>query len=274
MDKFFSMSTQNLLLTLIFALIGVCIVAYLVYKIFRVLKEILDKKDVKLPGVALSDKDKDLPEIIPSVTTNMSNNLVSLVLRVQALYSQYIDSEKSKHEVLLGEQLDKLRAELKNFTNEIKVSYDLLIKEELSESSADYTTQSYIFDAWIRELMKDIQEQLTQVIKRNHLRQKQTEEFEDTVRTIIDSTYADIQSSTLRAPEFIKYKSALTKIFNKSGDSYRKHIEIVLQYAKRESIKIASEVNTIKSKLNEEIVTTVERFFPEVDKTSITEALS
>lgn len=282
MDKFFSMSTQNLSITLVFSLISVGILAYLVFKIIKMLKETIDKKDFHFPNkMDITSKPKEASTPLPmedvQVTTlsnGVENNIVSLVLRVQALYSQYSNTEKSKHDILLGEQLDKLRAELKNFTNEIKTEYDTLIKSNLAEDSADYITQSYIFDAWIREQMKDIQEQLTMVIKRNHLRQKQTEDFEDTVRSIIDTTYADIKSSILRAPEFIKYKSELTRIFNKRGDSYRQHIEIVLQYAKRESIKTANELETLKASLNEEIISTVERFFPEVDKVSMKEALS
>ncbi len=282
MSEFFLMDWKQQLMIAIFVLLAIAIVAGALYLCVQGVVKVIGRTGIHVGGkkggvsIPAPSDDADGLGVIAAIPMDkfpvgMENNLISLVLRVQFLYSQYSDLEKNHYDILLSEQIEKLKAELKNFTNEIKTEYDAFIRKD---NSNDYTTQSYIFDSWIREQVKSIKDNLIYIIKRNHLRQKQTEEFEDTVRSVIDTTYADLKSSALRAPEFIKYKRELAGIFTKCGESYRHYIEIVLQFAKRESVKTAEELEIEKKKLKEDIIVTVERFFPGVDKKSIMDGLA
>lgn len=208
-------------------------------------------------------------EVIPDLRGGLSEeSLVIVICEFQRLTLEYYDTLKTYKDELFDDQRKKFKTELKKYINNIKDKYFEEIKED------PYTVYGNLFSYWFDTAFDTTQDDIKEILKRNHLKFKTSEEFEDIIRQCYDTTFGEILENIERAPEFIKNKRKLRAVIVQEKNAYRTYIDTSLQHAKKLSCETADKIKEAKAALavNQEKV--IKRGFPKVDSTKIMESLN
>lgn len=274
----------TLIILAVFALIIFYGISKVIFQLINFLVKLFSRKKVSLSlkdGIKVEggsdidehgeDKSSIGPEIevIPDLRGGFSEeSLVIVICEFQRLTLEYYDTLKTYKDELFDDQVKKFRTELKKYINSIKDKYFEEIKED------PYTVYGNLFSYWFDTAFDTTQDDIKEILKRNHLKFKTSEEFEDIIRQCYDTTFGEILENIERAPEFIKDKRRLRAVIIQEKNAYRTYIDTSLQHAKKLSCETADKIKEAKATLAESQEKVIQRGFPKVDSAKIMESLN
>lgn len=238
---------------------------FMVAKIIdKILKSLINKKKVALGkgGIVVEEVTEENSNSQPNQET-----LITLICESQTNFMVHYDKMRELREQLLDDQKKKFKTELRKYVNTIKDKYFNLIKEDI------YTTYGTLFSYWFDTVFDITQDDIEIILKRNHLKFKTSEEFEDVIRQCYDSTFGEVLDSVNKAPEFIKEKKKLRELIIVEKNQYRSYLDTSLQYAKKLSCDTALKFESEAKEFKENQRNIVQRTFPKADVDKIMEQI-
>lgn len=237
---------------------------FMVAKIIdKILKNLINKKKIALgkDGVTIEEATAD------SSTQPSQETIITLICESQTNFMVHYDKMRELREQLFDDQKKKFKTELRKYINTIKDKYFNLIKEDI------YTTYGTLFSYWFDTVFDITQDDIEIILKRNHLKFKTSEEFEDVIRQCYDSTFGEVLDSVDKAPEFIKEKKKLRDLIIVEKNQYRSYLDTSLQYAKKLSCDTALKFDLEAKEFKENQRNIVQRTFPKADIDKIMEQI-
>lgn len=237
---------------------------FMVAKIIdKILKSLINKKKVALGkgGIVVEEATEE------SNSQPNQETLITLICESQTNFMVHYDKMRELREQLLDDQKKKFKTELRKYINTIKDKYFNLIKEDI------YTTYGTLFSYWFDTVFDVTQDDIEIILKRNHLKFKTSEEFEDVIRQCYDSTFGEVLDSVDKAPEFIKEKKKLRELIIVEKNQYRSYLDTSLQYAKKLSCDTALKFESEAREFKENQRNIVQRTFPKADVDKIMEQI-
>lgn len=229
----------------------------------KVIKNLINKKKIALgkDGVTIEEATAD------STTQPSQETIITLICESQTNFMVHYDKMRELREQLFDDQKKKFKTELRKYINIIKDKYFNLIKEDI------YTTYGTLFSYWFDTVFDITQDDIEIILKRNHLKFKTSEEFEDVIRQCYDSTFGEVLDSVDKAPEFIKEKKKLRDLIIVEKNQYRSYLDTSLQYAKKLSCDTALKFDLEAKEFKENQRNIVQRTFPKADIDKIMEQI-
>ena len=273
------LSTPLYILTILAILIACGISLYVGYKlvilIINTLQGIAANKKFKVgkDGIEFENDrnnsptallDNNIKVINDPVQTFSDESLVTLIYEMQALFDEYYDRKRDIKLQAIADQLKKFDSERKTFILHVQDKY----LASLSKSE-NYNSYSMLFQYWFITCFSESDEEIRDILNRNHLKEKTADEYTDIINQLFDTTYSQILSHIETAPNFIISHTLLKSIFVGFKNEYREYLDHSLQNAKKVSEKAAEDRRLVEEEFNAKKSDIVHRTFPTVDSDKI-----
>lgn len=273
------LSTPLYILTILAILIACGISLYVSYKlvilIINTLQGIAANKKFKVgkDGIEFENDrnnsptallDNNIKVINDPVQTFSDESLVTLIYEMQALFDEYYDRKRDIKLQAIADQLKKFDSERKTFMFLVQDKY----LASLSKSE-NYNSYNMLFHYWFITCFSESDEEIRDILNRNHLKEKTADEYTDIINQLFDTTYSQILSHIETAPNFIISHTLLKSIFVGFKNEYREYLDHSLQNAKKVSEKAAEDRRLVEEEFNAKKSDIVHRTFPTVDSDKI-----
>ena len=273
------LSTPLYILTILAILIACGISLYVGYKlvilIINTLQGIAANKKFKVgkDGIEFENDrnnsptallDNNIKVINEPAQTFSDESLVTLIYEMQALFDEYYDRKRDIKLQAIADQLKKFDSERKTFILHVQDKY----LASLSKSE-NYNSYSMLFQYWFITCFSESDEEIRDILNRNHLKEKTADEYTDIINQLFDTTYSQILSHIETAPNFIISHTLLKSIFVGFKNEYREYLDHSLQNAKKVSEKAAEDRRLVEEEFNAKKSDIVHRTFPTVDSDKI-----
>lgn len=273
------LSTPLYILTILAILIACGISLYVGYKlvilIINTLQGIAANKKFKVgkDGIEFENDrsnnptallDNNIKVINDPVQTFSDESLVTLIYEMQALFDEYYDRKRDIKLQAIADQLKKFDSERKTFMFLVQDKY----LASLSKSE-NYNSYNMLFHYWFITCFSESDEEIRDILNRNHLKEKTADEYTDIINQLFDTTYSQILSHIETAPNFIISHTLLKSIFVGFKNEYREYLDHSLQNAKKVSEKAAEDRRLVEEEFNAKKSDIVHRTFPTVDSDKI-----
>ena len=273
------LSTPLCILTILAILIACGISLYVGYKlvilIINTLQGIAANKKFKVgkDGIEFENDrnnsptallDNNIKVINDPVQTFSDESLVTLIYEMQALFDEYYDRKRDIKLQAIADQLKKFDSERKTFMFLVQDKY----LASLSKSE-NYNSYNMLFHYWFITCFSESDEEIRDILNRNHLKEKTADEYTDIINQLFDTTYSQILSHIETAPNFIISHTLLKSIFVGFKNEYREYLDHSLQNAKKVSEKAAEDRRLVEEEFNAKKSDIVHRTFPTVDSDKI-----
>lgn len=273
------LSTPIYILTILAILVACGTALFIGYKlvilVINTLQGIASNKKFKVgkDGIAFeNDRDNNPTNLIDnnikvvndSGQTFSDESLVTLIYEMQALFDEYYDRKRDIKLQAIADQLKKFDSERKTFIFIVQDKY--LASLSKSENSNSY---NMLFHYWFITCFSESDEEIRDILNRNHLKEKTADEYTDIINQLFDTTYSQILSHIETAPNFIINHTLLKNIFVGFKNEYREYLDHSLQNAKKVSEKAAEDRRLVEEEFNAKKSDIVHRTFPTVDSDKI-----
>ena len=273
------LSTPLYILTILAILIACGISLYVGYKlvilIINTLQGIAANKKFKVgkDGIEFENDrnnsptallDNNIKVINDPEQTFSDESLVTLIYEMQALFDEYYDRKRDIKLQAIADQLKKFDSERKTFMFLVQDKY----LASLSKSE-NYNSYNMLFHYWFVTCFSESDEEIRDILNRNHLKEKTADEYTDIINQLFDTTYSQILSHIETAPNFIISHTLLKSIFVGFKNEYREYLDHSLQNAKKVSEKAAEDRRLVEEEFNAKKSDIVHRTFPTVDSDKI-----
>lgn len=273
------LSTPLYILTILAILIACGISLYVGYKlvilIINTLQGIAANKKFKVgkDGIEFENDRNNSPTALLDNNIKVINepgqtfsdeSLVTLIYEMQALFDEYYDRKRDIKLQAIADQLKKFDSERKTFMFLVQDKY----LASLSKSE-NYNSYSMLFQYWFITCFNESDEEIRDILNRNHLKEKTADEYTDIINQLFDTTYSQILSHIETAPNFIISHTLLKSIFVGFKNEYREYLDHSLQNAKKVSEKAAEDRRLVEEEFNAKKSDIVHRTFPTVDSDKI-----
>lgn len=273
------LSTPLYILTILAILIACGISLYVGYKlvilIINTLQGIAANKKFKVgkDGIEFENDRNNSPTALLDNNIKVINepgqtfsdeSLVTLIYEMQALFDEYYDRKRDIKLQAIADQLKKFDSERKTFILHVQDKY----LASLSKSE-NYNSYSMLFQYWFITCFSESDEEIRDILNRNHLKEKTADEYTDIINQLFDTTYSQILSHIETAPNFIISHTLLKSIFVGFKNEYREYLDHSLQNAKKVSEKAAEDRRLVEEEFNAKKSDIVHRTFPTVDSDKI-----
>ena len=275
------LSTPLYILTILAILVACGIALFVAYKlvilIINTIQTITNNKKLKLSkdGIELeNDKggQKDNPTLendLPKVVNDMGfvfseESLVTLIYELQNLCNEYYDKKRDI-------KLQAMTDQLKKFNSE-RLTFIILIQEKYLASlpkSANTDSYTMLFHYWFKTCFADTEDEIRDILQRNHLKDKTSDEYTDIINQLFDTTYGQVLTGVESAPGFIIDPKTLKTIIAEHRNEYRDYLDHSLQNAKKISEKAADDRKNIDNEFRTKRSEVIKRTFPAVDSEKI-----
>lgn len=277
------LSTPLYILTILAILIACGISLYVGYKlvilIINTLQGIAANKKLKVgkDGIEFENDrsnnptallDNNIKVINDPVQTFSDESLVTLIYEMQALFDEYYDRKRDIKLQAIADQLKKFDSERKTFMFLVQDKY----LASLSKSE-NYNSYNMLFHYWFITCFSESDEEIRDILNRNHLKEKTADEYTDIINQLFDTTYSQILSHIETAPNFIISHTLLKSIFVGFKNEYREYLDHSLQNAKKVSEKAAEDRRLVEEEFNAKKSDIVHRTFPTVDSDKILKSI-
>lgn len=277
------LSTPLYILTILAILIACGISLYVGYKlvilIINTLQGIAANKKFKVgkDGIEFENDrsnnptallDNNIKVINDPVQTFSDESLVTLIYEMQALFDEYYDRKRDIKLQAIADQLKKFDSERKTFMFLVQDKY----LASLSKSE-NYNSYNMLFHYWFITCFSESDEEIRDILNRNHLKEKTADEYTDIINQLFDTTYSQILSHIETAPNFIISHTLLKSIFVGFKNEYREYLDHSLQNAKKVSEKAAEDRRLVEEEFNAKKSDIVHRTFPTVDSDKILKSI-
>ena len=280
------LSTPLYLLT-IFAILAACgialFVAYkLVILIINTIQTIANHKKLKLgkDGIELENDSANNQNVIDtadagsikvsdeSSQTFSDESLVTLIYEMQELFDDYYERKRDLKLQAMADQLKKFDSERMTFIFLVQEKY--LASLSKTENSNSY---SMLFHYWFWTCFNETNEEIRDILQRNHLKEKTADEYADIINQLFDTTYSLMLTHVETAPNFIINHSLLKSVIVGVRNEYRDYLDHSLQNAKKISEKAAEDRRLLEEEFNTKKSDVVHRTFPTVDSDKIIKSI-
>lgn len=273
------LSTPLYILTILAILITCGISLYVGYKlvilIINTLQGIAANKKFKVgkDGIEFENDRNNSPTALLDNNIKVINDpgqtfsdesLVTLIYEMQALFDEYYDRKRDIKLQAIADQLKKFDSERKTFMFLVQDKY----LASLSKSE-NYNSYNMLFHYWFITCFSESDEEIRDILNRNHLKEKTADEYTDIINQLFDTTYSQILSHIETAPNFIISHTLLKSIFVGFKNEYREYLDHSLQNAKKVSEKAAEDRRLVEEEFNAKKSDIVHRTFPTVDSDKI-----
>lgn len=273
------LSTPLYILTILAILIACGISLYVGYKlvilIINTLQGIAANKKFKVgkDGIEFENDRNNSPTALLDNNIKVINepgqtfsdeSLVTLIYEMQALFDEYYDRKRDIKLQAIADQLKKFDSERKTFMFLVQDKY----LASLSKSE-NYNSYNMLFHYWFKTCFSESDEEIRDILNRNHLKEKTADEYTDIINQLFDTTYSQILSHIETAPNFIISHTLLKSIFVGFKNEYREYLDHSLQNAKKVSEKAAEDRRLVEEEFNAKKSDIVHRTFPTVDSDKI-----
>lgn len=273
------LSTPIYILTILAILVACGTALFIGYKlvilVINTLQGIASNKKFKVgkDGIAFeNDRDNNPTNLIDnnikvvndSGQTFSDESLVTLIYEMQALFDEYYDRKRDIKLQAIADQLKKFDSERKTFIFIVQDKY--LASLSKSENPNSY---NMLFHYWFITCFSESDEEIRDILNRNHLKEKTADEYTDIINQLFDTTYSQILSHIETAPNFIINHTLLKNIFVGFKNEYREYLDHSLQNAKKVSEKAAEDRRLVEEEFNAKKSDIVHRTFPTVDSDKI-----
>lgn len=273
------LSTPLYILTILAILIACGISLYVGYKlvilIINTLQGIAANKKFKVgkDGIEFENDrnnsptallDNNIKVINDPVQTFSDESLVTLIYEMQALFDEYYDRKRDIKLQAIADQLKKFDSERNTFMSHVQDKYIASLSK-----SENYNSYSMLFQYWFITCFSESDEEIRDILNRNHLKEKTADEYTDIINQLFDTTYSQILSHIETAPNFIISHTLLKSIFVGFKNEYREYLDHSLQNAKKVSEKAAEDRRLVEEEFNAKKSDIVHRTFPTVDSDKI-----
>ena len=273
------LSTPLYILTILAILIACGISLYVGYKlvilIINTLQGIAANKKFKVgkDGIEFENDRNNSPTALLDNNIKVINepgqtfsdeSLVTLIYEMQALFDEYYDRKRDIKLQAIADQLKKFDSERKTFMFLVQDKY----LASLSKSE-NYNSYNMLFHYWFITCFSESDEEIRDILNRNHLKEKTADEYTDIINQLFDTTYSQILSHIETAPNFIISHTLLKSIFVGFKNEYREYLDHSLQNAKKVSEKAAEDRRLVEEEFNAKKSDIVHRTFPTVDSDKI-----
>ena len=273
------LSTPLYILTILAILIACGISLYVGYKlvilIINTLQGIAANKKFKVgkDGIEFENDRNNSPTALLDNNIKVINepgqtfsdeSLVTLIYEMQALFDEYYDRKRDIKLQAIADQLKKFDSERKTFILHVQDKY----LASLSKSE-NYNSYNMLFHYWFITCFSESDEEIRDILNRNHLKEKTADEYTDIINQLFDTTYSQILSHIETAPNFIISHTLLKSIFVGFKNEYREYLDHSLQNAKKVSEKAAEDRRLVEEEFNAKKSDIVHRTFPTVDSDKI-----
>lgn len=273
------LSTPIYILTILAILVACGTALFIGYKlvilVINTIQGIASNKKFKVgkDGIAFeNDRDNNPTNLIDnnikvvndSGQTFSDESLVTLIYEMQALFDEYYDRKRDIKLQAIADQLKKFDSERKTFIFIVQDKY--LASLSKSENSNSY---NMLFHYWFITCFSESDEEIRDILNRNHLKEKTADEYTDIINQLFDTTYSQILSHIETAPNFIINHTLLKNIFVGFKNEYREYLDHSLQNAKKVSEKAAEDRRLVEEEFNAKKSDIVHRTFPTVDSDKI-----
>lgn len=277
------LSTPLYILTILAILIACGISLYVGYKlvilIINTLQGIAANKKFKVgkDGIEFENDrsnnptallDNNIKVINDTGQTFSDESLVTLIYEMQALFDEYYDRKRDIKLQAIADQLKKFDSERKTFMFLVQDKY----LASLSKSE-NYNSYNMLFHYWFITCFSESDEEIRDILNRNHLKEKTADEYTDIINQLFDTTYSQILSHIETAPNFIISHTLLKSIFVGFKNEYREYLDHSLQNAKKVSEKAAEDRRLVEEEFNAKKSDIVHRTFPTVDSDKILKSI-
>lgn len=273
------LSTSLYILTILAILVACGITLFIGYKlvilIINTLQGIAANKKFKVSkdGIAFENDrnnnptnliDNNIRVVNDPEQTFSDENLVTLIYEMQALFDEYYDRKRDIKQRAINDQTKKFDSERLTFIFIVQEKY--LAGLSKSENSNSY---NMLFHYWFLTCFNESDEEIKDILDRNHLKEKTADEYTDIINQLFDTTYSQILSHIETAPNFIINHMLLKSIFAGFKNEYREYLDHSLQNAKKISEKAAEDRRLVEEEFNSKKSEIVHRTFPTVDSDKI-----
>lgn len=273
------LSTPIYILTILAILVACGTALFIGYKlvilVINTLQGIASNKKFKVgkDGIAFeNDRDNNPTNLIDnnikvvndSGQTFSDESLVTLIYEMQALFDEYYDRKRDIKLQAIADQLKKFDSERKTFIFIVQDKY----LASLSKSE-NFNSYNMLFHYWFITCFSESDEEIRDILNRNHLKEKTADEYTDIINQLFDTTYSQILSHIETAPNFIINHTLLKNIFVGFKNEYREYLDHSLQNAKKVSEKAAEDRRLVEEEFNAKKSDIVHRTFPTVDSDKI-----
>ena len=273
------LSTPLYILTILAILIACGISLYVGYKlvilIINTLQGIAANKKFKVgkDGIEFENDRNNSPTALLDNNIKVINDpgqtfsdesLVTLIYEMQALFDEYYDRKRDIKLQAIADQLKKFDSERKTFMFLVQDKY----LASLSKSE-NYNSYNMLFHYWFITCFSESDEEIRDILNRNHLKEKTADEYTDIINQLFDTTYSQILSHIETAPNVIISHTLLKSIFVGFKNEYREYLDHSLQNAKKVSEKAAEDRRLVEEEFNAKKSDIVHRTFPTVDSDKI-----
>lgn len=278
MASLFEKLTTNLspnmyLVTLLVVVVGLLMILYTVYKVILLLVNLIGKKKLKLGKDGVQFEDIGNPvgsgtELYHSKNVS-EENLVTLIIELQDNFTEYSEKVRDIKMQTIEDQLKKFRSELKSYIVYIEEKY-LSSLEKKEKIDVSY---SMLFKYWFETCFDSTQYDIRQILDRNHLKYKTTDEYTDIINQLYDTTYGELISEIENAPAYIKDAIGLKNVVNENRNLYRDYIDNSLQTAKKLSECASEKSSNLYNSFVAYRMDIIKRTFPTINVESIINVL-
>lgn len=277
------LSTPLYILTILAILIACGISLYVGYKlvilIINTLQGIAANKKFKVgkDGIEFENDRSNSPTALLDNNIKVINDpgqtfsdesLVTLIYEMQALFDEYYDRKRDIKLQAIADQLKKFDSERKTFMFLVQDKY----LASLSKSE-NYNSYNMLFHYWFITCFSESDEEIRDILNRNHLKEKTADEYTDIINQLFDTTYSQVLSHIETAPNFIISHTLLKSIFVGFKNEYREYLDHSLQNAKKVSEKAAEDRRLVEEEFNAKKSDIVHRTFPTVDSDKILKSI-
>lgn len=230
------------LVTMVFVSVIIMTLCFFIYKIIKLISEKISSVKIGKAEVGLRTESINNIEV-EDITSKKEINMRSLINLIRELPETAIAYNNKINEIkrqLIEDQLQKFKAELRNYKKSIRETYCELINIDLNSD------KSKLFSYWFESLFDEVDLEINAVLIRNGLIEKTAEQLEDTLRKLYEESYAVIIEGTENAPSFITNPMGLREIVNDKRNDYKKFLDLSLNHAKK--LRVDAEEKFIKAK--------------------------
>jgi hypothetical protein len=208
--------------------------------------------------------DNNIKVVNDSGQTFSDESLVTLIYEMQALFDEYYDRKRDIKLQAIADQLKKFDSERKTFMFIVQDKY----LASLSKTEK-YDSYNMLFHYWFITCFNESDEEIRDILNRNHLKEKTADEYTDIINQLFDTTYSQVLSHIETAPNFIINHTLLKSVFVGFKNEYREYLDHSLQNAKKVSEKAAEDRRLVEEEFNAKKSDIVHRTFPTVDSDKI-----